>query len=82
MVESMLTTTDNPYSPFDEYDAWYTYDFAKGYHTPSYLARVCITSYELSEADQSLAIELAIDEIVSENILGIYTKVTKDVSVS
>jgi hypothetical protein len=29
----------------------------------------------LSEVDQSLAIENAIDEIVEENILGIYRKV-------
>jgi len=78
-MESMLTTTDNPFSPFTQYDEWYAYDQAKGYHTPSYLARVVRTSYELSQADQDAAIDAAIDEIVSENILGLYKKVSSSV---
>ena len=32
----------------------------------------------MSEANQILAIEQAIDEIVTENVLGIYRKVTID----
>ena len=79
MKTVMLTTTDNPYNPFDDYDNWYAFDFQMGYHTPEYLARVAITSSELSEADQALAIEEAIDSIVTLNVLGIYKKVTKEV---
>lgn len=75
MALHMLTTVDNPYDPFTEFDAWYAYDTAMGYHTAAYLARVVVTSDELSEADQDLAIELAIDEIVTEDVLGIYIKV-------
>lgn len=82
MVLHMLTTVDNPYDPFTEFDAWYAYDVAMGYHTAAYLARVVVTSSELSEADQDLAIELAIDEIVKEDELGIYIKVEqKDATV-
>ena len=76
MVEHMLTTVDNPYDPFTQFDAWYSFDVAMGYHTSAYLARITITSDELSETDQSLAIERAIDEIVKENILGVYRKVS------
>lgn len=36
----MLTTIDNPYNPHDEYDKWYRWDTANGYHTTSYLARL------------------------------------------
>jgi len=63
MIESMLTTTDNPFSPFDEFEAWFAYDVRSGYHTPSYLARVLVSSTELSQADQALAMEEAIDRI-------------------
>lgn len=77
MTESMLTTIDNPYDPFTQYDEWYSYDEAQGYHTTSFLARIVHSSDELSEADQSIAIEQAIDEIVSENVLGLYMKVEK-----
>lgn len=75
-VEHMLTTVDNPFNPFTNFDAWYAYDEQLGYHTTSFLARIVTTSDELSEADQHLAIEAAIDEIVEENVLGLYKKVS------
>ena len=80
MLESMLTTIDNPFNPFDAYDEWYTWDSNAGYHTPSFLARIVVTSDEISQTDQDLAIELAIDEIIKENVSGVYRKVTRDVT--
>lgn len=80
MKVSMLTTSDNPYDPFDNYDDWYAFDFQMGYHTPEYLARVVITSSELSEEEQKMAIEEAIDSIVTLNLLGNYRKVTKEIN--
>jgi len=74
----MLTTVDNPFNPFTHFDEWHAYDEASGYYTSEFLARIVITSDELSEADQVLAIEHAIDEIVEENVLGLYRKVTED----
>lgn len=79
MLRSRLTTIDNPHDPFDDYPAWFQYDATSGYHTPSFLARILEDSDQLSEADEELANELAIDEIVRENVLGIYKKVTRDV---
>ena len=79
MKLTMLTTIDNPFSPFDEYDAWYAYDQYAGYKTTEYLARVTPTSHELSENDYNLVVTTAIDEIVKENVLGIYLKVEKEV---
>ena len=75
--ECMLTTVDNPYNPFAEYEEWWAYDSNAGYHTPSYLARVVRTSDELSYAKQLEAIEQGIDEIVKDNLFGIYKKVIK-----
>jgi hypothetical protein len=79
MRVAMLTTTDNPYDPFDDYDNWYQMDAWLGYNSPSYLARIAITSDNLSPQQYHREIELAIDEIVEENITGTYKKVTKDV---
>jgi hypothetical protein len=78
VMQAMLTTVDNPYDPFDDYDEWYSYDERKGYRTPSFLARLVVSSQELSEVDEHLAIERAIDEIVKENITGLYKKVTRE----
>jgi len=78
MSHMMLTTSDNPYDPFTQFDDWCAFDEDQGYMTNEYLARVIRTSDELSEADQELAREEAIDEILQLNILGIYKKVYKD----
>ena len=79
MNDVMLSTIDNPYNPFTDYDLWLAYDIRKGYDTQGYLARMTVTSPNLSETDQDLAIIHAIDEIVRENISGIYIKVTNPV---
>ena len=75
MIEHMLTTVDNPYDPFTQFNEWFSYDQAAGYNTPALLGRVIVTSDDLSDTDQSIAMENAIDEIVTENVLGIYRKV-------
>jgi hypothetical protein len=75
--EYALTTVDNPFNPFTQWDEWYAYDAMHGYHTPSFLARVALTSDDLSDADQAAAIQFAIQEIVKENVLGIYRKVSR-----
>lgn len=79
MKQSMLTTIDNPFDPFTQFDQWYSYDVEKGYHSCSYLARIARTSVELSDEINNNTIDEAIDEIVELNVLGIYKKVTKDV---
>lgn len=75
MDEYMLSTSDNPFNPYTQWDEWYAFDVAAGYHTSAYLARVVRSSDELSESDQSLAIKDAIDEILKYNLTGNYIKV-------
>jgi hypothetical protein len=79
MIATMLTTTDNPFNPFEQYDDWQFYDEQQGYYTCAYLARIVRTSDELSDVDEMQAIDQAIDEILKLNVLGIYTKVTKQI---
>ena len=78
MARTMLTTIDNPHSPFTDFPAWYAYDIASGYHTIEFLGRIVKVSDQLSEVDEDLAVEQAIDEIVRINCLGIYRKVTEE----
>jgi len=78
-TEYMLTTVDNPFNPFIEYDEWYVWDRAAGYHTPSLLDRIVVSSDDLSEADQVHAIQVAIDEIVNENVSGVHRKIANPV---
>lgn len=78
MIQTMLTTEDNPYDPFDEFDAWHAWDTRAGYHTASLVARICVSSHDLSDADYSLAIAQAIDEILAEGTNPKHRKVTRE----
>ena len=75
--EVALTTIDNPYDPFTQFEEWYQYDEDKGYHTCSYLARIAKTSNELSDNDNENEIDRAIDDIIRLNLNGKYKKVFK-----
>ena len=77
----MLTTVDNPYDPFTEFDAWETWDRTHDYNTTAYLARATVTSDELSEADVMSAIERAMTEIVANDPLNMYVMVSKDIDI-
>lgn len=63
----MLTTRDNPYNPFTEFDAWFKYDMLQGYNSCGLLSQTAnvdsVQSQELNEKD----ISDAIDYIVSKN---------------
>lgn len=72
----MLSLVSNPYDPFTEYDKWLNFDHQEGFDTAGLLARAVSTSSEISEPDQDLAVELAIDSIVSNpSFGGMYKKV-------
>ena len=73
--EYMLTTIDNPFNPFTNFDDWYAFDTSKGYNTCAYLDRICNSSENCTEEEENQAINEAIDEIVKMNILGIYVKI-------
>ena len=78
MAEVMLTTEDNPFNPFKEFDEWYSFDVKKGYNTCDYIDRVVVTSPNISVPDQELSYLYAIDEILSYNLTGNYKKVSPE----
>lgn len=77
----MLTTKDNPYDPFEQFDAWLQFDVIKGYNSCGYLARIANVSDRLSRIDYAEEIERAIDEIIDIDPFNIYSKVEKEESV-
>lgn len=72
----MLTTVDNPHNPFDDYRAWLVYDIEFGHGSCELLGRIARTSDKLSDEENSLEIERAIDDIIKYDFLNIYKKVT------
>lgn len=70
-----LTTVDNPFDPFDDFDRWFAFDEEKGYHSSGLLARVTEISDELPESDMVRVVGDAIDFIILNDLTGIYKKV-------
>jgi hypothetical protein len=77
MRRCMLTTFDNPYDPFEQFTSWFLFDIEKGYNSCGYLGRIARTSDQLSEEENDLEIERAIDEIIKYDFRNIYKKVTR-----
>ena len=78
MAEFMLSLASNPYDPFEEYDLWAQFDRHEGFDTAGLLARAISTSDDLSDEDQDLAVEQAIESILSNvSFAGLYKKVER-----
>ena len=78
-TETMLTTFDNPFDPFDEFVPWFLFDIEQGYYTCSRLARIAKSSEDFSVAEDKAETERAIDEIINHDFLNIYKKVTRNI---
>ncbi len=76
----MLTTFDNPFNPFEQFTSWLLFDVEKGYNSCAYLARIARTSDQLSEEENDLEVERAIDEIIKYDFRNIYKKVKQQVT--
>jgi len=76
--EVMLTTFDNPYSPFDQFTLWHLFDKEKGYNTCEYLARIARTSDEFTDQENGAEIDRAIDEIIKHDPFNIYKRAFGD----
>ena len=64
MAKCALTTIDNPFNPFEQFVPWFLFDEEKGYHSCAYLGRIARTSDQLTDAENDLEVERAIDEII------------------
>lgn len=74
--EYMLTTFDNPFDPFEQFDSWLQFDCDKGYNSCAYLMRIARVSDQLSDAENNEEIERAIDEIIKYDFMNVYKKVS------
>lgn len=70
-----VTTIDNPYDYFTQFDEWYEFDTSHGYNTCSYIDRVSRASNNMSDRDKAQAINDAVDDIIRLNVTGKYKKV-------
>ena len=73
--KARITTTDNPYDPQSEFQQWFLFDVNNGYNTCAYLSRIAQTSDQLSDEENAIETERAIDEIIKYDFQNIYKKI-------
>ena len=78
MKQCLLSTIDNPFNPFDDFDSWFSFDTEKGYNCSNRLARIAKVTEDMSSVEELVETERAIDEIILNDPIGIYIKVTKE----
>ena len=77
MTQSLLSTVDNPFDPFEQFDEWFLYDNEYGYNSCSKLARVTVMNDAMTEYEKIMATEQAIDTIIQYDFTGLFIKVSK-----
>lgn len=73
-----LTTIDNPFDPFEQFDSWLMFDKEKGYNSCERLARIAEITDDMTQKEIDDENERAIDEIIKHDILNVYQKVTRN----
>lgn len=66
----MLSTSDNPFDPFEQFKEWFAFDLSHGYNTLSYLANVAETDESLFDRENSLSWSQAVFDAANINLTG------------
>ena len=74
----MLTTVDNPFNPFKDFVSWFMFDIEKGYNSCGRMMRIAKIENDMSQDEENLEIERAIDEIIKLDITDTYKKVVQE----
>ena len=74
MAKVMLSTFDNPFDPFKQFDSWLQFDLEKGYNSCELLGRIARTSDQLTDEENDEEVERAIDQIVKYDYEHVYCK--------
>ena len=75
MANVAITTIDNPYNPLEDFTSWFLFDISKGYNSCAYLGRIARTSDQLSDEENEVETERAIDEIIKHDFMNLYRKI-------
>jgi hypothetical protein len=69
----LLTTTDNPFNPFVDWDAWYAEDLRLGHDTCGRISRTYVDTDDMSDTDSAVEYARTIREIFSLDADNLYT---------
>ena len=70
-----LTTIDNIWNPFTDFDQWFAFDLQNQHYSNQVLAKIALVSEELSDEENRQEIERAIDRIIELDPIKEFAKV-------
>ena len=75
--ECRLTTTDNPFDPFEQFTSWYLFDMEKGYDCCGRVDRLVNITDEMTDYEIECEVERAIDRLVELDFTDTFKKFVK-----
>ena len=76
--DCMLSTVDNPYDPFEQFNLWLMFDKEKGYDSCERLARLVDLTDDMTQKEIDEEIERAMDELIKLDFTDTFIKVYKE----
>ena len=76
-MKCMLTTIDNPFDPFVNFDAWLQFDIEHGYDSCGKMMRFAKLESDMTEEEENIEIERAMDEFIGLDFTDTYAKAIK-----
>ena len=81
MLSVRLTTYDNPYNPFTQWDDWYKWDTDNHYYTPELLDRYINDEDAMDDIERAQLEARAINTIIDDGPLhNVWTVVKRNTS--
>lgn len=75
--EIRITTIDNPFDPFEDWDNWFRFDIDHGYNTCSKLGRLVKYKNAMTIGEENLASAEAIKRLIEIDPFKVYKEVHK-----
>ena len=75
--ECRLTTTDNPFDPFEQFTSRYLFDMEKGYDCCGRVDRLVNITDEMTDYEIECEVERAIDRLVELDFTDTFKKFVK-----
>ena len=71
----LLTTTDNPYDPFEDFSKWDAFDREKGHNTCDLIGRLSQLSDDMTQREEEAEYDRVVDFIIYHDPHDKYKKI-------